>query len=235
MVGVAVQIDLAALKPLADVLERVARETPERLATEMLRAALYLCRALAARTRKATKRITKAEWRAEPSANPPRYAHSNSKGRALLRRWTLWRKLGTPDAYKKDHFVYTKARRGANGKMAGKNEAGELRELLRVHGGIQNAGLARASWGWLAKRIYNAAADVELMVAWRTKKKWRRDPRRAVTSLFRRVAGGASADLVNALDHIAAACPPAAVEEAAAATARRLEHNIANHIERAAR
>lgn len=234
MVGVAVQIDEAALKPLADVLERVARETPERLAAETLRAALYLCRALAARTRKAPKKIPKAEWRAEPSANPPRYAHSNSKGRALLRRWTLWRKLGTPAAYAKDHFVYTKARRGANGKMVGKRAAEEVRELLKQHGGIQNAGLAKASWGWTARRIYHAADAGALMASWRTKK-WRRDPRRAVTALFRRIAGGASADLVNALDHIAAACPPAAVEEAAAATARRLEHNIANHIERAAR
>lgn len=234
MVGVAVQIDEAALKPLADVLERVARETPERLATETLRAALYLCRALAARTRKAPKKIPKSEWRAEPSANPPRYAHSNSKGRALLRRWTLWRKLGTPAAYAKDHFVYTRAHRAENGKMVGKRAAEEVRELLEKHGGIQNAGLAKASWGWAAKRIYHAADAGALMAAWRTKK-WRRDPRRAVTTLFRRVAGGASADLVNALNHIAAVCPPAAVEEAVAATARRLEHNIANHIERAAR
>lgn len=233
MVGVSVQIDEAALKPLADVLERVARETPERLVTETRRAALYLCQALKKRTRRAPKKIPKAEWAARTSWAPPRYAHSNSKGRALLRRWTLARKLRTPDAYSKHYFVYTKARRGADGKMVGKNEAEELRELLRVHGGIQNAGLAKASWGWLAKRIYNAADEGALMVAFRTKK-WRRDPRRAVTSLFRRIVGGASADLVNALDYISAACPPAALEEAAAATARRLEHNIANHIERAA-
>lgn len=232
MVGVSVQIDRAAIQRLADVLSRVERETPGRLATETRRAALYICRALKKRTRKAPKRVPKAEWRAEPSANPPRYVHSNSKSRALLRRWTLWRKLGTPAAYAKDHFVYTKAHRAKNGKMVGKRAAEEVRELLRVHGGIQNAGLAKASWGWVAKRLYSAAAEGELMVAWRTKKR-RRDPRRAVAGAFFRLSNGGAAQIVNSLDYILAATPPAVVGEAILAAANRLEHNIMNHIERA--
>lgn len=231
MVGVSVQVDEVALKRLSDVLERVERETPGRLATETRRAALYICRSLKARTRKAPKKIPKAEWRAEPSANPPRYAHSNSAGRALLRRWTLWRKLGTPAAYAKDHFVYTRAHRAKNGRMVGKRAAEEVRELLRVHGGIQNAGLAKASWGWVAKRLYSAAADGELMVAWRTKR-WRRDPRRAVAGAFSLLPNGGAAQIVNSLDYILSACPPSAVGEAVLAAANRLEHNIKNHIER---
>ena len=232
MVGVSVQVDRVAMQRLADVLSRVERETPGRLATETRRAALYICRALKKRTRKAPKKIPKAEWRAEPSANPPRYAHSNSKSRALLRRWTLWRKLGTPAAYAKDYFVYTKAHRAKNGRMVGKRAAEEVRELLKQHGGIPNAGLAKASWGWIAKRIYNAAAEGELMVAWRTKK-WRRDPRRAVAGAFTRSPNGGAAQIVNDLDFILAACPPAVVGEAILAAANRLEHNIRNHIERA--
>lgn len=234
MVGVSVQVDEVALKRLSDVLERVERETPGRLATETRRAALYICRALKKRTRKAPKRVPKAEWRAEPSANPPRYAHSKSAGRALLRRWTLWRKLGTPAAYARDHFVYTKAHRAKNGRMVGKHAAEEVRELLQRHGGIPNAGLAKASWGWTAKRIYNAADSGALMVAWRTKK-WRRDPRRAVAGVFKRFPDGGAAQILNRLDGILAACPPAAVGEAVLAAANRLEHNIMNHIERAAR
>lgn len=234
MVGVSVQVDRVAMKRLADVLSRVERETPGRLATETRRAALYICRALKKRTRKAPKRAPKAEWRAEPSANPPRYVHSNSKGRALLRRWTLWRKLGTPAAYSRDHFVYTKARRAKNGKMVGKRAAEEVRELLKQHGGIPNAGLAKASWGWVAKRLYSAAADGELMVAWRTKR-WRRDPRRAVAGAFARLPDGGAAQIVNALDYILAACPPAVVGEAILAAANRLEHNIEHHIERSVR
>lgn len=234
MVGVSVQVDEVALKRLSDVLERVRREVPGRLATETRRAALYICRSLKARTRKAPKKIPKAEWRAEPSVNPPRYAHSNSAGRALLRRWTLWRKLGTPAAYARDHFVYTKAHRAKNGRMVGKHAAEEVRELLQRHGGIPNAGLAKASWGWTAKRIYNSADAGALMVAWRTKK-WRRDPRRAVAGVFKRFPDGGAAQILNRLDGILAACPPAAVGEAVLAAANRLEHNIMNHIERAAR
>lgn len=232
MVSVSVQVDEDALKRISDVLERVRRAAPGRLANETRRAALYICKSLKARTRKAPKKIPKSEWRAEPSANPPRYAHSNSAGRPLLRRWTLWRKLGTPAAYAKDHFVYTKAHRAKNGKMVGKREAEEVRELLKQHGGIPNAGIAKASWGWAAKRIYNAAADGALMVSWRTKK-WRRDPRRAVVGVFKRLTGGGSAQILNRLDYILSACPPSAVTEAVNAAANRLEHNILNHIERA--
>ena len=232
MVSVSVQVDEDALKRISDVLERVRRAAPGRLANETRRAALYICKSLKARTRKAPKKIPKSEWRAEPSANPPRYAHSNSAGRPLLRRWTLWRKLGTPAAYAKDHFVYTKAHRAKNGKMVGKREAEEVRELLKQHGGIPNAGIAKASWGWAAKRIYNAAADGALMVSWRTKK-WRRDPRRAVVGVFKRLSDVCSAQILNRLDYILSACPPSAVTEAVNAAANRLEHNILNHIERA--
>ena len=229
MVGVSVQVDEAALKRISDVLDRVRREAPGRLANETRRAALYICSSLKTRTRKAPKKIPKAEWRAEPSANPPRYAHSNSAGRPLLRRWTLWRKVGTPAEYAKDHFVYTKAHRAKNGRMVGKREAEELRELLKMHGGIQNAGLAKASWGWTAKRIYNSADEGALMVSWRTKK-WRRDPRRAVAGLFRRLTDGGSAQILNRLDYILSACPPSAVSEAVDAASKRLEHNVTKYL-----
>lgn len=234
MVGVSVQVDEVALKRLSDVLERVRREAPGRLATETRRAALYICRSLKARTRKAPKKIPKAEWRAEPSANPPRYAHSNSAGRALLRRWTLWRKLGTPAAYARDHFVYTKAHRAKNGRMVGKREAEEVRELLKRHGGIPNAGLAKASWGWTAKRIYNAADSGALMVAWRTKK-WRRDPRRAVAGVFKRFPDGGAARILNRLDGILSACPPSAVREAVDAASKKLEHNVTEYLDKIAK
>ena len=229
MVGVSVQVDDAALKRISDVLERVRREAPGRLANETRRAALYICQSLKARTRKAPKKIPKSEWRAAPSLNPPRYAHSNSAGRPLLRRWTLWRKVGTPAAYAKDHFVYTKAHRAKNGKMVGKRAAEEVRELLKQHGGIQNAGLAKASWGWAAKRIYNAADAGALMVSWRTKK-WRRDPRRAIEGLFKRLTDGGSAQIINSLDYILSACPPSAVTEAVDAASKRLEHNVTKYL-----
>lgn len=231
MVTASVEIDRAALARLEAVLAKVERETPKRLATETRRAALYVCQALKKRTRKAPKRIRRNEWEAEPSPRPPRYVHSNSAGRALLRRWALTRKRGTPDAYTRDHYVYTKARRGRGGRMVGKSVAGELRELLKHHGGISRPGLAKLSWGWIAKRIYNAAeGDLSFK-----RGKVRRDPRRAVSGKFARDPRGAMAELVNALDYIADACPAAAVSEAVEAAAKRLEHNIDKHIERTAK
>lgn len=230
VVGVSVGIDRAALARLDALLDRVAAETPERAAAETRRAALYLCQGLKRRTRKAPKRVRQGEWRAVPSPVPPRYIHSRSGG--LLRRWALTRKLGTSDEYTKHHFVYTKARRGRGGRMVGKREAEERRELLRVHGGISRPGLARASWGWIARRIYGASAEGETMAGWKAGR-MRGDPRRAVSGRFAKSASGASADIVNALGYISAACPPSAVSEAADAAARRLEHNILNNIERA--
>lgn len=232
MTGVSVQIDLAALAKLQATLDRVAKETPRRAATEVRRAALYLCQGLRKRTKKAPRRIPKSEWRAEPSPNPPRYVHSNSAGKPLLRRWALTRKLGTPDENTHDYYVYTRARRGRNGGMVGKRQSEELRELLRVHGKISRPGLAKASWGWVAKKIYSAAAEGELMAAWKSGK-FRRDPTRAVSGRFAKSATGGEADIVNALDYITSACPTNAVAAAAQAAANRLEHNIRNHIERA--
>ena len=230
MTGLTVDIDRAAIARLQATLDRVAEETPKRAATEVRRAALYVCQGLKKRTKKAPKRVPKSECLAEPSPLPPRYIHA--RGGQLLRRWALTRKRGTPDEYTRHHYVYTAAHRGRGGKMVGKREGEERRELLKFHGKIPRAGLAKASWGWAAKKIYNAAAEGELMATWKLGK-MRRDPRRAVRSKFAKSQSGCVADIVNALDYISAACPPGVVAEAVGAAERRLMHNIENHIERA--
>lgn len=230
MTGLTVDIDQAAIARLQATLDRVAEETPKRAATEVCRAALYVCQGLKKRTKKAPKRIPKGEYLAMPSPLPPRYVHSGN-GR-LLRRWALTRKRGTPDEYTQHHFVYTNAHRGMSGKMVGKREAEERRELLRLHGGIPRAGLAKASWGWAAKKIYNADAEGELMLSWKLDR-MRSDPRKAVSGKFAKGANGCAADIVNALDYISSACPPGAVSAAVGAAEKRLVHNIENHIERA--
>lgn len=113
--------------------------------------------------------------------------------------------------------------------MVGKSRAGEIRELLAQHGGIKRPGLAKLSWGWIAKRIYNASAMGDLSFK---RGRIRRDPRKAVSGRFERRVNGALAEIHNALDYISAACSPAAVSQAVTAAANRLEHNIRNHIER---
>ncbi len=228
MISTSVQIDPAALASLNAVLERVKVETPKRLSTEIRRAALYLCKGLKKRTIKAPKRIQAGEYAATPSPFKPRYIHSSSRANALLRRWQLIRHLGTPDAYAKQYFVSTKAHRNNRGRMVGKNEAAEKRELLRYHGSIARQGLAKASWGWVAQKIYAAGAqDLAFKLG-----KVRRDPRKAVNGNFQKLQNGANAHLENALDYILNALPPPALSAAVAATAKRLEYNIQNHIER---
>lgn len=224
MVDMGIDIDAAAVAGLDDLLSRIAVETPRKLGTETRRAAIYICQALRARTKKAPKRMRPNEYSAEPSNVPPRYVHSNSAGRHLLRRWSLTRKLGTPDQYTKHHYVYTNAHRGKGGRMVGKSPAQERRELVRNHGGISRAGLAKTSWGWVMKQIYNAAPVSD--IAWKKTKGERRDPRQYVKGIFTQVASGAMAQIDNSLDYILDALPPGAVGEAIEAATKRMEYNV---------
>ena len=231
MVEVTCDIDRAAVARLDGLLTSIEREAPRRLATETRRAAIYICTSLRARTKKAPKRAPQSEMLATPSPVPPRYVHSNSAGRRLLRRWQLTRKVGTPAQYTRQHFVYTNAHRGKNGKMVGKQPGAERRELFRLHGGISRAGLAKKSWGWVMKQIYNGAAAGD--IAWTRTRGERRDPRQYVKGLFQRAANGATALISNGLDYIADALPAGALTEAVNAAATRLDHNIAADIVRA--
>ena len=231
MVDVTCDIDQAAVARLDGILTRIQRETPGRLASQTRRAAIYVCQSLRALTKKAPKRAPQREMIAIPSPVPPRYVHSRSAGHHLLRRWQLTRKVGTPDQYTKQHFVYTEARRGKNGQMVGKSPAAERRELFRHHGGISRAGLAKKSWGWVMKQIYNGAAAGD--IAWKRTKGERRDPRQFVKGLFIRTATGAGASIDNNLDYILDALPAGALAEALNAAVSRLDHNINEGIQRA--
>ena len=57
MVDVTAQIEAAALARVQKLLDDVAKKTPQRLATETRRAALYICKSLQTRTRKAPELI----------------------------------------------------------------------------------------------------------------------------------------------------------------------------------
>ena len=230
MVSVTCDIDQAAVARLDGLLSRIQRETPRRLASETRRAAIYVCQSLRARTKVAPKRIRKSEYEATISTVPPKYIHSNSAHRRLLRRWTLTRKLGTPEQYTYHHYVYTDRHLGKGGRMVGGNRSAELRELIQQHGGIPRAGLAKQSWGWVMKQIHGgASADF----TWKRRRGDRRDPRQYVKGTFACLAGGAVVRIHNALDYISAALKPGALAEALNAAAKRLEYNIDNHLAKA--
>jgi hypothetical protein len=113
--------------------------------------------------------------------------------------------------------------------MVGKNQAQERSELIREHGGISRHGLAKQSWGWVAKGIHSAAAA---NITWKRSRREKRDPRNYVKGLFQKSAIGADARLINKLDYILEATPPSQVVAALKAAHSRLEHNIAKSIER---
>ena len=233
MLDITAQIEAAALARVQKLLDDVTKKSPQRLATETRRAALYICKSLKARTRKAPDKIPPKERGAYRSVVWPGYIHSNSKGHPLLRRWTLVRKRGTPAVYAKHYYVYTKAQRSKNGRMIGKNNAEERREVIKNHGGISRHGLAKKSWGWVAKEIYAASSMGDL--SWKRHKRERRDPRQYVKGEHKATASGAFARILNRLDYIRAALKPGALAEAINAATKSLEHNIRKQIERIAK
>jgi hypothetical protein len=183
------------------------------------------------RTKKAPKRIRKREYLAASSDKHPKYINA-SNGR-LLRRWSLTRKLGTPAEYTRHHYVYTDARKGKNGKRVGRNRAAERAELLRVHGLIPRAGLAKKSWGWVMKKIYDGSNVGN--VSWNRIKGEIRDPRTYVNGEYKASSKGAFARILNKLDYIRDALPPGAVAAAIDAASKRMEYNIRKRIERLAK
>lgn len=236
MIQTSMEIDARAVARLDNLLRRIEEESPRRVASETRRAAIYICQSLRARTKVAKKSVKSypSEYVANLSPLWPPYVHSNSSHRRLLRRWQLARKLGTPAEYVKHYFVYTDRHR-VKGRMVGGSLAAEKRELLKQHGNIPRAGLAKISWGWVMKQIYNGEA-VGVDLSWKRTRGERRDPRKYIKGLFMYSAGtkSAMAEIHNNLDYILSALPPGAVDEAVNAAVSRLEHNIDNHIQRAA-
>ena len=229
---VVVEADRAALARLSQMLERVAIEAPKRLKSETRRAAIYICQSLRSRTKKAPKKIRTREYRAQSSDKHPKYI--NARNGHLMRRWALTRKVGTPAEYTAHYYVFTNARRGKNGKRVGRNRTAERRELLKYHGNIPHAGLAKASWGWVMKDIYSKMGAEA--VTWKRGKVQVRDPMKFVKGMFKALQGlGAEARIVNRLDYIRKALKPGAIPEAMTAAAKRLEYNITKHVERVAK
>lgn len=230
MVNLSIAIDQATVNAIGEGLSLLARESVEVQGRETRKMGLSICNSLrAARVCPvAPKRIRPKEYVAGLSPRPPRYVTYRNHRRLpiALHRWRLTRKLGTPDQFSKDHYVYCRLRHGPGGVVV-KDLAAEKRELLLVHGGIENRGLARKSWGWAKKAIYSAAPDT---ADWRASKYNRRDPRRDVTGFFRDyVTGpmkGAELKIDNRLDYIGEIIPDASVNEAIMRGYNKWRHNF---------
>ena len=229
MTAVKINIVEASFARLDALMQRIATEMPERLANELRRAGIYICKAFKTRTKIAPKKIPPSEYRAVLSPNKPKYI--TAKDGRLLHRWQLTKKLGTPAQNTHFHYVYTKAHRNKRGKMVGANKGAEKRELLQFHGNILRRGLARKSWGWAAQRIYGGGASGMGDLSWKRRPRDRRDPRFWVRGIFSRHGTDASVHIVNKLDYILDALPPAALNEGITAAINKFEHNINHQLE----
>ena len=235
MIATSIEIDRAAVASLDDILRQLEKESPRRLAAGVRRAAIYICQSLRANTKVAKKNIRSypSEYVANLSTIWPPYIHSNSAHHRLLRRWQLARKLGTPAESVHHYYVYTDRHR-VKGKMVGGSIAREKAELLRLHGKISRYGLAKKSWGWVMKGLYDGGAGD---LSWKKTRGERRDPRKYVEGLFMQSMETkvSRAEIHNKLDYILFALPPGKLEEAIGAAVRKLEHNTRDHIEKVTR
>lgn len=226
MMSVSVAIDEAAVARLDALMQRIATEMPERLANELQRAGIYICKALRARTKKAPVRIPRADIRWGRS--DPQYI-MGSKGKAkgkLLRRTVVNRyRKGV-----KGNIVKWKLLDGD--PRTTRATSADLSAAWKRFGSITRHGLAKKSWGWVAQGIYNGGAAGMGDLSWRKAKHDRRDPRDSVRGIFRQHSAGASVELLNRLDYALDALPPAALNEGITAAVNRLEHNINHHLER---
>lgn len=232
MMSISVDIDRASVDRLDSLMQRIAKETPGRVAKELQRAGVYICKAFKSRTKIAPKNARPSEYRAVRDYGKAPYI-TNRAGR-LLRRWRFTKLPGTSDEKTWIAYPYTDRRRGRNGRMTGGSKSAEIREILTVSGlrPITRRGLAKKSWGWVAQGIYNGGAAGMGDLSWRRRKRDRRDPRDYVRGVFRRFAGGALVQLLNKLDYALDALPPGVLNEGITAAVNRLEYNINHHLER---
>lgn len=224
MIGAEVEMSEADKKQLMDAIKRASANFPNSAEKWVKKAALAVCRSMRARTKKAPKSIPQREYSARPSSTWPKYI--TKKDGTVLHRWDLTKKVGTPkeDTYR--YFVYAHAKTNRRGMLV-KDLAGEKRELLKFHGKIPRAGLAKLSWGWAMNKIVSGS---DVNVRYHRRKGDKRNPVHAITADFRKVAingeRGAEVLIENALDYIRSAVSQSALSESISAASNAINAQI---------
>lgn len=198
------------------------------------RGVLTLIRSLRARTPEAPKKSRPGEYRVvRYGGTGPRYItnpRSGSKathgrGNGLtLHRWTLVRRVGTPEENAHDYFAYARLRHNSRGKIV-KDLAAERREIARLHTSVKHRGLAKKSWGWFMQKFFGRPAGNDRNPNARIRPDM-------VEGFFKtRKSGDAEAvDVLihNKLKYIAAAMKPGAVSEAMRVATKTINERIDN-------
>lgn len=247
MVNISAEIDEATVREITSFLDGIASKTPQHLAKATKVTGLEICKNLKARTKKSPKRIRPSEYIANTHLSPLTTYITYRRGKKLdvpLHRWRLTRKKGTPAESTHFYFVYSHTKESWRRRMGMRNGnyqgivtrkivpdlAAEKKELLQYHGGIQHAGLAKQSWGWAAKGIFNGTTED---VSYKRRKHDRRDPRKNVsgeskTWVTGKNSGTTEVSIENKIDYICDAMYPGAVDDAAKAALRSMLYKVNN-------
>lgn len=226
---------ITGVDELNAMLASYAEKFPAKFPALLRRAGVYVCRSMKARTPKATKTV-KGEAYVGKSANAAPWLTYDSrhvtkdgpwKTRAPkfarpLRRWYIHRRPGTEAQTKKDYYVY-----------GDQSPARQAAELIRLHGRIFHAGLAKQSWGWVAHEIYSGeSADL----TWKRRKRDVRNPKDDVKAHSRQFSTGTDRGfeiaINNHLDYIGKIVPEAQVEAATSAASASLAFNLTREMDR---
>ena len=196
------------------------------------RGVLTLIRSLRARTLEAPKKSRSREFKVERyTGDGPRYVtnprtgskatHGRSNG-LVLHRWTLTRRLNTPEQNTHHYFAYAHLKHNSRGKIV-KDFAAERREIAYYHTGIKNFGLAKKSWGWFTHEFFGRGLDDGR----NPKAKIRQD---MVDGHFTTRKSGevemVDVLIYNKLKYIADAMKPGAVEEAMRTATKTINERI---------
>lgn len=234
--GIAVEayVEGGALDKISRLLDSAAATAPRMMAKVVKSTAIGICKSLKVETKVAPRRMKKREYIAAVATTPPKYLtyRNHKKLPRPLHRWSFTRHVGTPNIRTDLVYVYAQKHATKRGKIV-TDKAAERRELLlgtlQKRGKIiiseQRRGLARKSWGWVAKQISTSASVGDL--SWHRRKGDKRDPREAVRGLFSASVAGATstatAEINNHLDYAGAALKPNGLESALSKAAKSLE------------
>ena len=170
------------------------------------RGTIALIKGLRARTAKAKQFVPLGDVM-KYEGEGPKYITPKGKNQKSVRRWTVIRKRGTPQEYKR---AVTAERRS---------------DARKQRGEIELRGLARQSWGWFMALLFNKQPPGDVGI-----NKMRKVDRRLVDGWRKEFVTGENPridiTMINKLGYITEALPDGALSEAMSAATRYIDGQI---------
>lgn len=202
LLDISAEVPTKTIENFTRACSRYKDELGNRQAVAIRRGTIALVKSLRARTAKAKKLAPAAHV---ARCSNPRYLTPKGHGQKSQRAWTIRRRVGSDREEAYIHAADSKA---------------EARRKFAIY---TRWGLARKSWGWFMKALFNRAAPTE------GNPKAKVDDR-MVNGYLREVVTGPNPSvevlIVNRLDYIRDALPPGALEESMTAATNSINKQI---------